>query len=237
VSIENKYHKIVDGIAKYFHIAGFHKAYIGLSGGIDSALTAKLAVDALGSNNVVGFLLPYSPITSNESISLGATMGVFLDIKTKIIEVDNVVDSLIEAADLTNDIAIQNAQARARGMILMGLSNENGGMVLCTGNKTEALLGYCTLYGDTCGGLAPIGGLYKTDVFQMAKFLKLPEQIIKRAPSAELKGGQTDEECLGYTYEHIDKMLQEETWNEDIYQMMEKSKFKLKQLPEVIKLA
>ncbi len=194
---------------------GFDKVILGLSGGIDSALVAVLAADALGGENVTAIMM-HTKYTSDLSLNIARQIAKLnkldyheLDIQPLFVEEVKFLSTAF--GETPKDIVLENLQARARGKILMAWSNQNGGVVLACGNKSEALTGYCTLYGDICGGVMPIGGLYKTTVFALAKWRNelntvLPEAVISRAPSAELKANQKDENTLP-PYKILDSIL------------------------------
>jgi NAD+ synthase len=181
-----------------------HKCVIGLSGGIDSSVAAALAVNALGRNNVKGLLLPYRS-SSKESISDALLLADKLKIETRLVEITDAVDALIKFP--MDKLRKGNIIARTRMICLYDFSNEVGGLVIGTGNKTEILLGYSTLHGDSASAINPLGDLYKTQVWQLAELLDIPEQIIKKKPSADLWVGQTDEDELGFSYAEADRFL------------------------------
>jgi NAD+ synthase (glutamine-hydrolysing) len=188
---------------------------LGLSGGIDSALVAALAVDALGPSNVVGIALP-GPFSSPESLSLAKELARNLGITFKTIEIEGmyqeVLKSLNKGISLDGfSVVHENIQARLRGLTLMAYSNLQNSMLLTTGNKSEYATGYSTLYGDMCGGLAPIGDLTKAQVYELSRFYNkqgevIPEQIIERAPTAELRPNQKDQDSLP-PYKDLDKSV------------------------------
>ncbi len=181
-----------------------HKCVIGLSGGIDSSVAAALAVKALGRNNVKGLLLPYKT-SSKDSISDALLLADKLKIETRLVDISESVDALVKFP--MEKLRKGNIIARMRMICLYDYSNEVGGLVIGTGNKTEILLGYSTLHGDSASAINPIGDLYKTQVWQLAELLDIPEQIIKKKPSADLWAGQTDEDELGFTYDEADRFL------------------------------
>ncbi len=199
------YQALVVGLRDYFHKSGLQKACLGLSGGIDSALVACIAVDALGAENILGVLMP-SRYSSKESFTDAYDLVKNLGIATKEISIESAFTSYLEVLNphfegKNTDITEENLQARVRGMMLMALSNKHGYTVLATGNKSELAMGYCTLYGDMCGGIAPIGDITKTEVYSLARWINrhkaiIPENCIQKPPSAELKPNQKDSDTL-----------------------------------------
>jgi NAD+ synthase (glutamine-hydrolysing) len=206
------------GLRDYVTKNGFGDVVIGLSGGIDSALTAALCVEALGAERVHGVSMPSrysSDATRGDAQRLGESLGVdFREIAIEpMVEAYNA--SLAEAfTGRESDLTEENLQARVRGTLLMALSNKFGWLVIATGNKSELSVGYSTLYGDLAGGFALIKDVYKTDVFRLSKWLNeraarelIPQSIIDRAPSAELRADQLDEDSLP-PYPKLDKVLE-----------------------------
>ena len=203
------------GLGDYAHKCGFKKALIGLSGGIDSALTAAVAARALGKENVIGVSLP-SAISSQHSKDDARELAHQLGIRFETIAIAGVVDSATEALDsvfagMTIDVTEENIQARSRGLLLMAMSNKLGALLLTTGNKSELAVGYCTLYGDMCGGLAVISDLPKCTVFKLCRHINkdheiIPWNTITKPPSAELRPDQKDEDSLP-PYEVLDAIL------------------------------
>ena len=185
-------------------------AVIGLSGGIDSALTAYLAAEALGADKVLGLLLPEKGITSKEDIDDAMEVAKLLGIEHKTIDISKILtifSSLIPDFDEKNLLANGNLKARTRMCILYYHANLMHRMVVGTGNKTELLLGYFTKYGDGGVDIEPIGGLYKTQVRALSRYIGVPPRIIEKTPTAGLWHGQTDEGELGVTYEAADRIL------------------------------
>lgn len=186
--------------------SGFSRAVIGLSGGIDSALSCVLAVQALGRENVLAVRMPYKS-SSPDSLSHAELLIEQLEIPSKTIEITSMVDPLFEIDPEISKLRKGNIMARERMIVLYDQSEVFKGLVIGTGNKTEILLGYTTQFGDAASALNPIGDLYKTQVRQLARAMDIPVPIIDKAPSADLWGGQTDEGELGFTYEQVDQLL------------------------------
>ena len=203
---------LVVGLKDYVSKNGFKSVALGLSGGIDSALTATLAVDALGKESVYGLLMP-SKYSSTHSISDAKELAENLGIGYEIIEIGAIVSSFQSAVELSG-LAEENIQARVRGSLLMGLSNQRGHLILATGNKSELAVGYSTLYGDAVGGFAPIKDIFKVDIWRLARWRNnqaggkviIPVNSIEKAPSAELSPGQRDSDSLP-DYELLDQVL------------------------------
>lgn len=205
---------LVLGIRDYVAKTGFSKVVIGLSGGIDSAVTAALAVKALGSENVLGVALP-SQYSSTGSVADAHSLAKNLAIQLREISIEEVFNTFITqlngAGNYFQDTAEENLQARIRGGILMFISNREGHLLLSTGNKSEMAVGYSTLYGDMSGGLCPLGDVPKTTVYQLARYINrrreiIPQSTMTKAPSAELRPGQKDEDSLP-PYEVLDSIL------------------------------
>jgi len=186
--------------------AGFNQVVIGLSGGIDSALSCYLATEALSPENVLAIRMPYKT-SSPESWEHAGLVIEELQIQSRDIPITDMVDPLIDRFPKINPIRKGNIMARARMIILYDQSEDFQGLVLGTGNKTEILLGYSTLYGDSACAINPIGDLYKTQVRQLARDIGIPAAILEKPPSADLWAGQTDEDELGFTYEEVDRLL------------------------------
>jgi NAD+ synthase/NAD+ synthase (glutamine-hydrolysing) len=204
------------GIRDYFEKTGFEEAIIGMSGGIDSTVATTLAVDVLGSDNVYGVSLP-SSVTSSDSVEDARRVADNLGIEFDVLSVESTVyeiDTLLgNAEDEYSGVAVENVQARVRGLILMGLANSRDALVLTPDNKSEAGVGYCTLYGDAVGAIAPLGDVYKKDVYRLANYYNqnssedvIPDSVINKKPTAELSEGQTDEDDLP-PYDEIDEVL------------------------------
>ncbi|MBN2616224.1 MAG: NAD+ synthase [Bacteroidales bacterium] len=206
---------LVMGIRNYFQKLGFSKAILGLSGGIDSAVTAALAAEALGAENVYNVLLP-SPFSTEHSLKDAKELVQNLKMPSDVISISDAFESFNETLHpffkgLLFDVTEENIQARIRGVILMALSNKFGYILLNTSNKSEAAVGYGTLYGDMNGGLSVLGDVYKTDVFELARYINrnkeiIPENIITKPPSAELRPDQKDSDSLP-EYDILDRIL------------------------------
>lgn len=214
--IETIHSALVLGIRDYAHKNRFTKAVIGLSGGIDSAVVATLACEALGAENVLSVMMP-SPYSSRSSIDDSVELGQRLGMNVIERPISEAFEVLVKELHLKppasggSSIAAENLQSRLRGNILMTISNDEGRLLLSTGNKSELALGYCTLYGDTNGGLAVIGDVLKTEVYALARHLnatseKIPVGIIEKRPSAELAPGQFDDQSLP-PYDRLDPIL------------------------------
>ena len=221
---------------------GFGKVVVGLSGGVDSALSASLAAAAIGPENVLCVILPYKT-SSKDSVEDARLFADAFKLKTDIIDISKSADAIIEREPLMGNVRVGNILSRTRMINLYDISARDRSLVLGTSNKTELLLGYGTLFGDMAHAINPIGDLYKTQVWQLAEFVGVPEKIVKKKPSADLWAGQTDEADLGYSYEDIDKALYllvdqkmkteevaalglPERMVNDLYRMMVRSQFK-----------
>ena len=261
--MKNIWDKIIKGTAEFFKDAGFKKAVIGLSGGIDSSVVAVIAQQALGYENVTGVTMP-SPYSSQGSVDDSEILAQNLLIRLHGMSISKIMDSFNVVLEklfygFPVDSTEQNIQARIRAVLLMAICNKYHALLLNTCNKSEEYTGYCTLYGDSCGAVAPIGDLYKTDVYKLAKWINeqpdlpdIPEVIINKAPSAELSHGQKDEDDLP-SYDVLDPILGkyvDAKWREEdfilmgydkdivekVVELIKSSEFKRKQSPPVIKV-
>ncbi len=216
--IEAVYKALRLGTRDYVSKCGFQKVIVGLSGGIDSSLVATIAADALGPENVLGVSMP-GPYSSPGSIRDAEVLARNLGIDLRIIPISSIFDAYLTTLDPAfqnqpRDVTEENIQARARGNILMALSNKFGALLLSTGNKSELAVGYCTLYGDMAGGLAVIADVPKTMVYELARYVnqasvngeRIPKACLEKAPSAELRPNQTDQDTLP-PYEILDLVL------------------------------
>ena len=211
------YQALVMATRDYVQRSGFPGVILGLSGGIDSALTLAIAADAIGADKVQAVMMPYT-YTSQISVEDAAAQAKTMGITFGIAEINPIVNSFMQTlypffGNAPADATEENLQARARGTLLMGLSNKFGNLVLSTGNKSELSVGYCTLYGDMVGGFAVLKDVYKTIVFELAKYRNsisetpvIPERVITRPPSAELRPDQTDQDSLPH-YDVLDAIL------------------------------
>ncbi|GMT43518.1 MAG: NAD+ synthase [bacterium] len=214
--IEDIYNALILGLSDYCKKTGFRKVIVGLSGGIDSAVTAAIAAAALGSDNVKAIMMP-SRFTSDESTKDAMALAENLELELFNLPIEGIFTQFLSVLNPifeneTKEITKENLQARIRGVLLMALSNNFGWLLLSTGNKSEMAVGYTTLYGDLAGGLALISDLYKTEVYRLANFLNrdrgiIPENILKKAPSAELAPNQKDQDTLP-EYEILDRILE-----------------------------
>ncbi|MBC7692476.1 MAG: NAD+ synthase [Methylotenera sp.] len=251
---------LVVGIKDYFTKSGFKMAILGLSGGIDSAIVATLAVKALGPKNVLGVAMPsqYSSTHSmTDAETLAANLGIPFEVRPIKFLFSTANRELAENRGTLAPLAQENLQARLRGIILMTLSNHYNALVLTTGNKSEMATGYSTMYGDMCGALAPIGDVYKTRVFELARKINelwgnpIPENTITKAPSAELRPNQKDQDTLP-PYEELDALLEEYIekavpvaelvkrfgpWARETLKRLEMNEFKRRQAAPVLKVS
>jgi NAD+ synthase (glutamine-hydrolysing) len=252
---------LVLGVQDYARKCGFSKAILGLSGGVDSSLVAAIAAAALGKENVLGVLMP-SPYSSEHSVSDALALAENLGIKVNILAIANLMQSFDRSladmfAGTEFGIAEENLQSRIRGNLLMAIANKFGYLLLSTGNKSEMAVGYCTLYGDMNGGLAVIADVPKTRVYSLCRYLNrhrevIPQNVITKAPSAELKPGQVDQDSLP-PYEVLDDILQRLIHNHQsaaqivaaghepvvvdrVIQMVARAEFKRRQAPPGLKI-
>lgn len=212
----------VTQLKRFVESMGATDVVVGLSGGIDSSVVATLCVQAFGASHVHGVLMP-GPYSSDHSLTDASDLAVRLGIETHVFPIKEPFSAFQHVfkqayGEDFAGLAAENSQARCRMIALMALSNQYGWVVINTGNKSEAMMGYSTLYGDTAGAYAPLGGLYKTQVFELAKWLNeqarcagnkqpIPQHVIEKPPSAELSEGQEDEKSLGVRYELLDQIL------------------------------
>ncbi|MCX7641500.1 MAG: NAD+ synthase [Elusimicrobiales bacterium] len=251
---------IIIGIRDFFKKQNLEKAVIGVSGGIDSAVVSCLTVEAIGNNNVLGLALP-SKFTSQQSIDDALELAKNLSINFKIIPINEIYNSYLKTLKLNDkniDLTIQNIQARIRANILMSYSNRYGYILINTSNKSEIATGYSTMYGDSCGAISPIGDVLKTDVYKIAELINqkkeiIPQSIIKRIPTAELKPNQKDQDELP-PYKLLDNVIKlyveekkdpqqiiKKLGNKEkiisIIKRIENNQYKRKQMPPIIKIS
>jgi len=199
--------KILTGFIKSeINRVGYARAVVNLSGGLDSAVSCALAVDALGAENVLTLRLPYRS-SSPDSLEHAQLIIDQFKVQSETFEITEMVDPLIKSDPNMSKVRRGNIMARTRMIVLYDRTEVFKGLAIGSSNKTEILLGYSTLWGDMASAINPIGDLYKTQVRQLAQALKIPQPIIDKPPSADLWEGQTDEGELGFTYDHVDKLL------------------------------
>lgn len=197
---------LVDFVRDESHNAGFRKGVVGLSGGVDSSVVAYLAAEALGAENVLGVMMPYKT-SSPQSLRDAELIAGELGIRAETVDITPMVDLLLHPSRIDDRVRAGNIMARERMIILYDRSSRDNALVIGTSNKTEILLGYGTLFGDTACALNPLGDLYKTQVWQLAALLGVPKSIIDKRPSADLWEGQTDEGEFGFSYDRVDHLL------------------------------
>lgn len=186
--------------------AGFHRGVIGVSGGVDSAVSATLTAAALGKDDTIGVIIPYrtsSPKSVDDAKALIAQLGI----RSETVDISEMVDAYCAAHKVTDRVRRGNVMARMRMIVLYDISARERALVIGTSNKTEIIVGYGTLFGDTASAINPLGDLYKTQIWQLARHLGLPATIVDKVPTADLWEGQSDEEELGCTYPQLDALL------------------------------
>ena len=260
--IELIYKALKMGITDYFKKSGFSKAILGLSGGIDSAVVLALSADALGNDNVLPVMLP-SKYSSDHSVGDSEILCQNLGIDAKKIAIQEAVNSIENLltpmfSNTQINEAEENIQARTRGILLMAISNKFGNILLNTTNKSEAAVGYGTLYGDMCGGISVLGDVYKTQVYELARYINrakeiIPQNILTKAPSAELRPDQKDSDSLP-DYAMLDKILHhyiesqlgpkaiielgfEESLVKKIIKMVDRNEYKRFQIPPILRVS
>lgn len=206
LNLKEVHNELVEFLRENFKKAGFSKAVLGLSGGIDSALVAYLLRDALGKENVLAIMMPYK---SSNPDSLNHAKLVIKDLKinSKTIEITDMIDAYFKNEKEASSLRMGNKMARERMSILFDYSSKENALVVGTSNKTEIYLGYSTQFGDSACALNPIGDLYKTNIWDLSRYLKIPNELIEKKPSADLWEGQTDEQEMGLTYKEADQVL------------------------------
>ena len=214
LNLKDVHNELVKFLRENFKKAGFSKAVLGLSGGIDSALVAYLLKDALGKENVLAIMMPYKS-SNPDSLNHAKLVVEDLKINAKTIEITNMIDAYFKNEKDASSLRMGNKMARERMSILFDYSSKENALVVGTSNKTEIYLGYSTQFGDSACALNPIGDLYKTNIWDLSRYLKIPNELIEKKPSADLWEGQTDEQEMGLTYKEADQVL---------YRMLEENK-------------
>ena len=214
LNLKEVHNELVEFLRENFKKAGFSKAVLGLSGGIDSALVAYLLRDALGKENVLAIMMPYKS-SNPDSLNHAKLVVEDLKINAKTIEITDMIDAYFKNEKETTSLRMGNKMARERMSILFDYSSKENALVVGTSNKTEIYLGYSTQFGDSACALNPIGDLYKTNIWDLSRYLKIPNELIEKKPSADLWEGQTDEQEMGLTYKEADQVL---------YRMLEENK-------------
>ena len=214
LNLKEVHNELVEFLRENFKKAGFSKAVLGLSGGIDSALVAYLLRDALGKENVLAIMMPYKS-SNPDSLNHAKLVVEDLKINAKTIEITNMIDAYFKNEKDASSLRMGNKMARERMSILFDYSSKENALVVGTSNKTAIYLGYSTQFGDSACALNPIGDLYKTNIWDLSRYLKIPNELIEKKPSADLWEGQTDEQEMGLTYKEADQVL---------YRMLEENK-------------
>ena len=214
LNLKEVHNELVEFLRESFKKAGFSKAVLGLSGGIDSALVAYLLRDALGKENVLAIMMPYKS-SNPDSLNHAKLVIEDLGINSKTIEITDMIDAYFKNEKDASSLRMGNKMARERMSILFDYSSKENALVVGTSNKTEIYLGYSTQFGDSACALNPIGDLYKTNIWDLSRYLKIPNELIEKKPSADLWEGQTDEQEMGLTYKEADQVL---------YRMLEENK-------------
>ena len=214
LNLKEVHSELVEFLRESFKKTGFSKAVLGLSGGIDSALVAYLLRDALGKENVLAIMMPYKS-SNPDSLNHAKLVVEDLGINSKTIEITDMIDAYFKNEKEATSLRMGNKMARERMSILFDYSSKENALVVGTSNKTEIYLGYSTQFGDSACALNPIGDLYKTNIWDLSRYLKIPNELIEKKPSADLWEGQTDEQEMGLTYKEADQVL---------YRMLEENK-------------
>ena len=214
LNLKEVHSELVEFLRESFKKAGFSKAVLGLSGGIDSALVAYLLRDALGKENVLAIMMPYKS-SNPDSLNHAKLVIEDLGINSKTIEITDMIDAYFKNEEEATSLRMGNKMARERMSILFDYSSKENALVVGTSNKTEIYLGYSTQFGDSACALNPIGDLYKTNIWDLSRYLKIPNELIEKKPSADVWEGQTDEQEMGLTYKEADQVL---------YRMLEENK-------------
>ena len=206
LNLKEVHNELVEFLRESFKKAGFSKAVLGLSGGIDSALVAYLLRDALGKENVLAIMMPYKS-SNPDSLNHAKLVVEDLGINSKTIEITDMIDAYFKNEKEATSLRMGNKMARERMSILFDYSSKENALVVGTSNKTEIYLGYSTQFGDSACALNPVGDLYKTNIWDLSRYLKIPNELIEKKPSADLWEGQTDEQEMGLTYKEADQVM------------------------------
>ena len=206
LNLKEVHSELVEFLRESFKKAGFSKAVLGLSGGIDSALVAYLLRDALGKENVLAIMMPYKS-SNPDSLNHAKLVVEDLGINSKTIEITDMIDAYFKNEKEATSLRMGNKMARERMSILFDYSSKENALVVGTSNKTEIYLGYSTQFGDAACALNPVGDLYKTNIWDLSRYLKIPNELIEKKPSADLWEGQTDEQEMGLTYKEADQVM------------------------------
>ena len=206
LNLKDVHNELVKFLRENFKKTGFSKAVLGLSGGIDSALVAYLLRDALGKENVLAIMMPYKS-SNPDSLNHAKLVVEDLKINAKSIEITDMIDAYFKNEKEASSLRMGNKMARERMSILFDYSSKENALVVGTSNKTEIYLGYSTQFGDSACALNPIGDLYKTNIWDLSRYLKIPNELIEKKPSADLWEGQTDEQEMGLTYKEADQVM------------------------------
>ncbi len=235
MSPKEKYFQLVQKTKKFFEEQKLKKAVIGLSGGIDSSLTAKITVDAIGKEKVLGLIMP-EKTSRKQSKKLAEELAVQLGIKTIKININEFFKPFFKLLPWKQNKASKtNLKPRIRMTVLYNYANAKKAIVIGTSNKTEIQLGYFTKYGDGASDFMPLGNLFKTEIFRIAETAGIPKKIIQRTPSAELEENQTDEKDLGLSYKEIDEILSEKEKGKTEKELQKKFKKKAEKILQRIK--
>ena len=206
LNLKEVHNELVEFLRENFKKAGFSKAVLGLSGDIDSALVAYLLRDALGKENVLAIMMPYKS-SNPDSLNHAKLVIEDLGINSKTIEITDMIDAYFKNEEEATSLRMGNKMARERMSTLFDYSSKENALVVGTSNKTEIYLGYSTQFGDSACALNPIGDLYKTNIWDLSRYLKIPNELIEKKPSADLWEGQTDEQEMGLTYKEADQVM------------------------------